>query len=467
MHGQFLAQLGTLAVAAATPASFPIRAPVSAVAANEAGAVALTADELRLMDATGFPLGRRGRPGRRAPARSRRPAGTSSGFASAAGVLGDDDFNDPHDVDSEIEDPENLLVEDDGPAHRRGRAGPVVAGMALAVGGGTAWVGGGDGLWRLSFAGSAERVALPAAGPIRHVAASADGRVIVAALDGAILRSDDGGARFQRLPEAPERVTRLAVTDGGQAYALAGQRLWQLGRGELVQTIPRNAYDVTACGSEALALVEGQPVVLNGLPPSRADEGGAAQLAAQRSPTVPPGAERVACSPDGALWVAYGAALWVSADGGRSWNAREDVTAASSIAAVAVTRTALWVASEAGLAVLPLREAASAPPAPSAGTGWPSDGGTCLPHWRWWLAALPRIDVGFATARSTSRRDVRAFVMLSFDFDWRREVRAERELEGAARAAERRAAVRPPAPVGQGWDALAMEERDAVARLLD
>src|SRR3569623_745141 len=73
---------------------------------------------------------------------------------------------------------------------------------ALAVGGAGAWGGRGDGRWRVPFAGGAERVALPVAGPVRQVASSADGRVVVAALDGAMLRSDDGGGRFQDIPGA-------------------------------------------------------------------------------------------------------------------------------------------------------------------------------------------------------------------------------------------------------------------------
>ena len=233
--------------------------------------------------------------------------------------------------------------------------------------------------------------------------------------------------------------------------------------------------DVTTCGNEALALWNRRLAVLAGTVASRDDERDdfAADLSlVPAGPMVPPGAERVACSPDGAVWVAYGAALWISHDRGQSWQARPDVSATFPIASVAVTRLALWVAGPAGLAVLPLHEAAAslhaAPSRPSfrlsAVEGSP-------PRWRWWLAALPRVDLGFASARSTTRRDLRAFVLLSFAFDPQRDVRAERQVAENARAARRREAAQKAQLQREGEDSaldpIAVEERDATSRLLD
>jgi hypothetical protein len=87
------------------------------------------------------------------------------------------------------------------------------------------------------------------------------------------------------------------------------------------------------------------------------------------------------------------------------------------------------------------------------------------------MAALPRVDVGFATAESNTRRDVRAFVLLSFAFDPDRASRAQRQLEAGVRAAERRS--EPPSWLAQGspdedgLEPLATEERAAVSRLLE
>jgi len=478
--GQFLLRLGALALGALTPATLPIRVPVSAVAANEASAVALTDDDVRLMDGTGFPLGRFARTGEPAQGGPRRRARRGTGFA-AAGVLADDDFNDPHDPDSEIEDPENILVDDAAPARRRARAVPPASGVAFGVGGSVVWVGRDDGLWRLSLeGGGVERAALPAAGPVRQVAASADGRVVVAALDGVVVRSDDGGTRFGRLPDPPVAGSRLVLTGAGHAYLLAGGGLFRLEEsGPAIEVISHDAEDATACGSVALAVVARRVIVVSAAGPSPGDGPGEHQAGDDERREVPAGAHRLACSPDGTTWVAYGAALWISADRGRTWTARDDLGATSPVAAVAVTPGALWVASGAGLAVLPLHASSPSPSLPPAkatsGASAPAvfpTGADPLPvaRWRWWMFALPRVDLDFATARSSTRREVRAFVLFSFTFDPRRDTRAERRLAADARTAERREAAQrglARSAAGRDPDPIAAEERDAVARLLD
>ena len=425
------------------------------------------------MDATGFPVG--SLPDLQAPRSGPRrgPGRVVPGFAAAAAVLDDEDFNDPHDPDTEIEDPENILVDDDPSAHPRGLALPAVTGVVVAVGEASAWVGRGDGLWRLPFSGGAERIALPSAGAVRQLASSADGRVIVAALDGAIVRSDDGGARFEPVADAPAGVSRLVVTGGGRAYALAGDELSRLaiGPGDRAVVL-HHVADVTACGDGALLLVNGRLTIMPDAPASsiagRDNQGD--DRPDDASPALPPGADRLACSPEGGTWVAYGSALWVSEDRGRSWRVREDVNPAFPIAAVAVTHLSLWVGGRAGLATLPLRTAPAAGAAPRPGFMSAEVAEAALPHRRWWLPALPRIDLGFAMARSNSRRDVRAFVLLSFSFDPGRDARAERRVAAAARASQRwQVAGRQQAGATDpsALDPVVIEEREATSRLLD
>jgi len=476
--GQYLLHLAAFAFGAViySPSPLPIRVPVWAVAANDAAALALTDDDVRLIDASGFPVRRFARESKPSRASLRRQARAGTGFP-AAGVMDDGDFNDPHDPDSEIEDADNILVGDPPPAHRRAGVMAANAAVSLAAGRDSLWVGRADGLWRLSAEGRAERVALPAAGPVRRLTAGAEGRVIVAALDGGVVRSDDGGARFHLLAEAPGAVTSLAVTGSGHAYALTGEGVVRLESGSPPQLVSRGGGDLTACGNDALALVERWLVVVSRADRSPADERAKDQRDPERT-IAPPGVERLACSPDGTTWVAFGAALWVSDDRGHNWTARDDLGSAFPIAAVAVGPAALWVAGPGGLALLPLRAPS---PSPACGAARPFRGPTVradaadhgLPagHSPWWLAALPRLDLDLTTARSSTRHEVRAFVLLSFTFDPRRDSGAERRLEALARAAERRAsaqrALEGTVPGGGELDRIATEERDAVARLLD
>src|SRR3569832_1325893 len=109
VHGHFFARLAALPVTfALTPPPLPIRAPVAAIAVSDAGAVALADGDVRVMDATGFPVGRLPAANTQTRPSPRRRGRAAGGFATAAGVLDDDDFNDPYDTNTANEEPENI-----------------------------------------------------------------------------------------------------------------------------------------------------------------------------------------------------------------------------------------------------------------------------------------------------------------------------------------------------------------------
>ena len=84
---------------------------------------------------------------------------------------------------------------------------------------------------------------------------------------------------------------------------------------------------------------------------------------------------------------------------------------------------------------------------------------------------MPSVELGFATAQSNARREVRAFVLLSFTFDPRRATRAERQLDPEGREAQAREQTQRwltrDHRVDPRLDPVAAEERDATLRLLD
>ena len=89
----------------------------------------------------------------------------------------------------------------------------------------------------------------------------------------------------------------------------------------------------------------------------------------------------------------------------------------------------------------------------------------------WWLVALPRVDFGFAAARSSSRRDVRAFVLLTFALD--RNSERARAWQTLAAALARRRQMAPlessppaePASLNARSDALRIEEGQALTHI--
>jgi hypothetical protein len=439
-----------------------VRQPVTAIAANDRGALALTADEVRLLDGEGFPL--RGFALGQPPPRARaRRGGERDGFAAAAGVLSDGDFNDAYDPDSDVEDPENILVEDDAATKRArpDRRTPSTV-VALAVAGKLAWMGRADGLWRAELEGERTTRVLPeVSGPIHAVAVGVDGRTVVAASDQGLFRSRDEGETFQRVASLDGAVARLAVTASGVALVLDGRGLRRIGADQTVaQPVPLlDANDVSACGDVALVLSGGRLFAIA--------DGGAGEPTALDG-TGPPDAQRITCSPDGALWVGYRPGLWTSIDQGRSWVARDDLPPAP-VADVSVTKRSLWLAGPSGLVVLPRVPVIQPPPLAGASRELLPVSRVRPPSWHWWLPALPRVDLGFASAQSSTRHDVRAFLLVTFSFDGHRALLADRRRFDAeyARHAQRDESERVLMGNGGTFGSLDDDERRALAQVLE
>ncbi len=403
----------------------PLREPVEAVVANDHGVVALTRTQAVLLDGDGVPLRRLGLgepSSRRRPGRATR----RDDFAATAGVLDDDDFNDPHDSDSEVEDPENILASDDAVGRRREPVARLVTTAGLAIGGRFGWVSGGaDGLLRIDLddAGVTRAVAGGAPG-LTEVAASADGRYVATAGDRRLLRSRDGGATFDAAVALVGPARSVAVTSRGTIFVIDGSGLRRLAASA---TQPQalelpDATEVTSCGPEVVVRQGRWLTAID----DRGDKDGILEVAGDLvAPDVldrraaPPETERLVCSADGGVWLSFQPGLWVSVDRGRSWAAREEASPAP-VTTVAITPQRIWLGGAAGLYGLPIKAgSALAPPRSPANKGM-SSVDSRAPAWRWWMSVLPRIDLDFAVARSSSRRDVRAFFLLTFLLDGRR-----------------------------------------------
>ena len=427
----------------------------------------------------------------------RRSNGTRDSFAIAAGLLSDGDFNDPYDVDSEVEDPENLFL--DGPAGTH-HPGPVpeaapTSWPIVAAAGRTAWIADGDGLARFDLAADVptERHLASAGGSWRALAASADGRWLVGVSGGWLVRSADAGDTFAVVVPIDGPIGRLAVTDAGDVLAVGGGEVQVLASTLDRPRMSLRGTDVCASGQRAFTLGDGRLAVREGpieigrpaideavdrksLPSAAGDGARGAGGAA-----IPDDVDRLACAEDGARLAVYGARLWTSADGGSRWSARSDLPPGP-IAAVAMTAGTLWVGTASGLWTL--SRAAPAPPAANQRTSTAEqpllEGGASSPipatsrlprRAPWWLEALPRLELGFAAAEAQARRDVRAFFLLTFALGEqgrgglrRQRFALEALWQDQAVSARASALARPSS--GE-VDALEREERATLARILE
>jgi hypothetical protein len=432
-----LVEAAVLAVAAGPAAAAPplvLPEPVRVAAADERAVAAVTARGLKILDGDGYLV--RAFTADGTVERRRRAAGVpDDGMALVEGGLGpgaaswgigidDDDGDDDDGGGAGAFDPgEPGMV-------RRAVRDPALEGtgapgqaLALAVGAGRIWSGGAGGLWRIEVAngGSAVRVIPQAGDGVRAVACDHGGRAVAAVVAGRLLVSRDGGDRFDALAPVAGRARSLAVGAGGDVLLIdaAGIRRGSGGAdaplGSLAVIDLADPLDVVACGAGAVALAGGAVYDLG------AGETAAAVATAgpRRLGSAPPGAGRLACTPDGRWLLAAGTGLWTSDDRGRTWSTRSDAPAVA-VTSLAATAAAIWVGGSSGLWRLPLREprrptAAYAPrrPPPQGFDGPPPSPAS----WRWWHAVLPRLDLSASWSRLETRRDFRALLLATFTFD--------------------------------------------------
>jgi hypothetical protein len=451
----------------------PLVEPVRAIAASEAGLVAVTTRDIRILDPLGHPVRRLSLdPAAPPPAAHASVEAAPEDSSPLTGLGGDADWSDTYDPDDpDLADSE--IVVSDQNHHRTGRkkgnasSATRAGGEVVAATPGAVWLGRANGLWRLDLPEGAATRVLPARGEgVRAVAAAPDGRVIAAAIDeDGLLRSEDGGQTFESLTAVTGALRGLAVDGAGAIFVLDGDGLREIGPDQK-QPGPAEIdrpVDVARCGNETIVLTQGAVIAL-----------GAGARAASDAPAeeLPPGVRHLACTPDGALWIVFGAHLWTSADRGQSWVPRTDLPP-SPVAGVATTRDLLWVATTSGLWPLPLVEAEPDTPPPPSIVKQPLalDLDQPPPICRWWYNALPRVDFDFIVGRSATRRDVRATILVTFVLDRGRlsEARGARLRQELAQRRQMIAAT----PVGSAafptlaTDPVGVEERATLIRTLE
>jgi hypothetical protein len=86
--------------------------------------------------------------------------------------------------------------------------------------------------------------------------------------------------------------------------------------------------------------------------------------------------------------------------------------------AIAATKDGVWLATSFGLWFEPAQPARSSSRL-QVGPSQPveEERGLFVRGPPWWSFLLPRVDIGFVSARSSRRHDVRAFALLTFTFD--------------------------------------------------
>lgn len=271
----------------------------------------------------------------------------------------------------------------------------------------------------------------------------------------------------------------------------------------------RTAVDACAGERDTVLLVGGRLAIVDSTAPARADGAGAG-LSRSNLPArievegtlaeqvvLPEEVERLACDGPAMNLAAGGTSLWTSSDAGRTWSRRSELPPVAA-AALAVAHGAAWVATRAGLWRVPIERPLGTsgerwpPPSPERpiGEGHAGQPATLSSPSRpahpmapfidlsldarqpsWWAAALPRVDLAFTWATAIGRRDVRAFVLLSFAIGrdsgralmhrrLMRQVRRRRSELGSA-------ALALSAASRASLDPIDADERDALVRILE
>jgi hypothetical protein len=471
----------------------PVPGAVDIVAGSDAGLVAVAGTTARVLDPLGHPLRTVGTP--QAPPtppdaaipRSMNaldvPSWPELGVDSDWGGIYDEDDIDDSD-DPRLADETVPGAWDFDQADRR-RPPPMPTRQpdrgkkpSVAVGANHAWIGTSDGLWRFDLpSGGGIRVLRSSGAGISAVAASPDGAT-VAIVDGSeLLRSRDTGGTFEVVAPVALPARALAATSSGAVLILDPDELhmFRPGRNQGEKVGVDRAVDVVACGSQVAVLADGAFYSISGAPDYRVALVG----------PVPIGVERIACAVDGRTWIAWGHdTLWTSANRGRPWTRRNDLTQAL-IEDAAISADTIWIATPAALVPVPLLpthcsndgtaalNARSTPGSASLSSKPRLGMATLSPRVEcWWCRALPRIELLLAAARTPTRRELRGLVFLTFVLDPSSATSA-REARFVAQMARRRLeaeAARPISlPVGESsqGDPVSVEERHARIEILE
>jgi hypothetical protein len=387
-------------------AEFVLAGRVDDVVATPTVIAALRGGRVLLLDHAGQLVGRCAEleapdeGARAAAARPRRAPADAEEVLRQAGLSDDDTEDEDADVEEALDD-EGL-----GRARRRPPAGvpPAPGGviaqrLAVAAGRDTIWIATSAGLWRVAPGGAACAPAGLGGRDLGLVAAA--GEVVVAISDATVWRSRDGGASFAVLIVLPARARALALVAGG-AVAVIGTDDGVLeidGAGAARRVLDLAASALAACGDDLVALA-GDGAAYGwkaGAPPIRLGDAPPARLIA---------CDATAAGPS---WIAAGAGLWTSADGG-DWVETGEAIGRGISAVAPGAGGAAWLAGDDGLLLVsPVGGGAAADPERG-------DGARARPRPpAAWAALLPHVTLLLAFDRSSTRGErFTAWVLLTF-----------------------------------------------------
>jgi hypothetical protein len=354
--------------AAVASAGALIEGEIRALASSGDRVAALRRDEVVMLDRSGRLLGvldrDRGLASARGAARRRRASPDE--VLDLAGIA-DDDLE--GDLVEETLDDEGIA---DGRGRRRADAGapvdgggfraahdeadnPARATRLLAASDHAIWIGGADGLARLAIDRDAptrlQRAAAvgPRRLPLSAIAVAPDGGALAGLAGDHLVRSSDGGGSWTLLSVLTSRPRAVEISaDGGDVYLLDDDGIAVVAHRHRVPIFEGRAYHLARCDNVLLILGG------DGVYAWRADSG-----LERRSARLP--ARRLICSPAvPGVVLALGTGVMMSADGGRTWRARDDLPALE-IESLALTSDAIWIGTTSGLFAAPLNPPASSP----------------------------------------------------------------------------------------------------------
>jgi hypothetical protein len=345
------------------------------------------------------------------------------------------------------------------------------AGVAtVAVGDRHAWIGRGDGLWRLGLDDDVLIREILGSQGVTAVAASADGRVVAAVASGHLERSMDGGDTFTRGAELSGRTRNIAACstgailfwdDSGPRLAVPGG----VGAQPVDEHLPRIVQDAIACGEHFAVVAENRVVDFD------------PQLSPPTGPPValPVGARRVLCL-SGDTRIAYGDGIWTTADRGTHWTPR-DSAGPGAIRTMTRVGEFLWSGTSSGIWALPVTAVAASSRAPSgdasaarrtarstmpAGLSGYGSAGVRL-----WRMFLPRVSASFAAWQAPDHASLVGLVTATFTLDPTPLARATRDRLTSVyvdRQLEWLDAARHVQPASPS-DPIILEEEQALARM--